>query len=260
MPAPMSMDLRQRIIHAVERGPARSARPRGVLRSARRPRSGLMQQVRTAGSAAPAAPRGHRPRVLGSREADLRRRVEATPTSRWPSSRRSCSGAAGCRLASRPSTKALRRIGLRHKKSLRAAEQDRPDVAGKRRLWRSSGTSWLRRGSSFLDETGTATNMAGAMAAALRVGVWLRPCHALRGAPRPSSLGSGTAASSHRWCWTGQCRRRLPRLWAIHRRPRARGPGDVVVLDNLAAHRVDGVRQAIAAASALLTCHPTAPI
>ena len=30
----------------------------------------------------------------------------------------------------------------------------------------------------------------------------------------------------------------------------ARAPGDVVVLDNLAAHKVDGVRQAIAAAGA----------
>jgi hypothetical protein len=36
-------------------------------------------------------------------------------------------------------------------------------------------------------------------------------------------------------------------------------PGDVVVLDNLAAHKVDGVRQAIAAAgTSLLYLPPTA--
>ena len=40
----------------------------------------------------------------------------------------------------------------------------------------------------------------------------------------------------------------------------ALGPGDVVVLDNLAAHKVDGVRQALAAAGAsLLYLPPTRP-
>ena len=34
------------------------------------------------------------------------------------------------------------------------------------------------------------------------------------------------------------------------------GPGDVVVLDNLAAHKVDGVRQAIAAAGATILYLP----
>jgi hypothetical protein len=38
-------------------------------------------------------------------------------------------------------------------------------------------------------------------------------------------------------------------------------PCDVVVLDNLAAHKVDGVRQAIAASGAsILSLPPTAPI
>jgi transposase len=37
-------------------------------------------------------------------------------------------------------------------------------------------------------------------------------------------------------------------------------PGDVVVLDNLAAHKVDGVRQALAAAGAsLLYCRRARP-
>jgi hypothetical protein len=39
----------------------------------------------------------------------------------------------------------------------------------------------------------------------------------------------------------------------------ALAPGDVVVLDNLAAHKVEGVRQAIAAAGASVL-YPTAPI
>jgi len=40
----------------------------------------------------------------------------------------------------------------------------------------------------------------------------------------------------------------------------ALAPGDVVVLDNLAAHKVDGVRQAIATAGRRsFTCRPTRP-
>src|SRR5947208_10971935 len=38
-------------------------------------------------------------------------------------------------------------------------------------------------------------------------------------------------------------------------------PGDVVVMDNLAAHKIAGIEEAIAAAGAnLLPCRPTAPI
>jgi hypothetical protein len=46
------------------------------------------------------------------------------------------------------------------KKSLRAAEQDRPDVAAKRRRWRSWQRFMDPARFVFLDETGTATNMA----------------------------------------------------------------------------------------------------
>jgi hypothetical protein len=43
---------------------------------------------------------------------------------------------------------------------VRAAEQDRPDVAGKRRLWRAWQRIMDPSRFVFLDETGTATNMA----------------------------------------------------------------------------------------------------
>ena len=42
---------------------------------------------------------------------------------------------------------------------MRAAEQDRPDVAGKRRRWRSWQRFMDPARFVFLDETGTATNM-----------------------------------------------------------------------------------------------------
>ena len=53
----------------------------------------------------------------------------------------------------------LRRLGLRHKKMLGAAEQGRPDVAAHRKRWRA----WQRYMDPatfvFLDETGATTDM-----------------------------------------------------------------------------------------------------
>ena len=78
MPAPMSMDLRLRIVNAVESG--RSIRG-AAQRFAVSPSAAikLMQRLRATGSAAPARYGGHRRPVLEPHEADLRRPVEATP-------------------------------------------------------------------------------------------------------------------------------------------------------------------------------------
>ena len=144
---------------------------------------------------APAA----RARVRRSRP---RRLVEATPTSRWPSSRQSCSGASGSACLS-TIHKALRRIGFGIKKSLR-----RPSKTARRRRQTPAmaGLAAFMDPARFvfLDETAPPPTWPGAVAAALQVGVWSRPCRMAIGAPRPSSLGSGTAASSHRWCSTGR--------------------------------------------------------
>src|SRR5919106_6667762 len=78
MPAPMSLDLRERIVRAVERGSSirEAARRFAVSPSAA---IKLMQRVRMTGSAAPARFGGHRRRLLGSHEGDLRRLVAARP-------------------------------------------------------------------------------------------------------------------------------------------------------------------------------------
>jgi transposase len=139
---------------------------------------------------------------------------------------------------------------------LRAAEQDRADVAGKRRLWRA----WQRYMDParfvFLDETGTATNMArrhgrsprGArLVAAVPQGHWKTTTFiaGLRqsGVVAPLVLDgpmTGTAFCAY-----------VEQFLAP-----ALAPGDVVVLDNLKAHKVDGARQAIAAAGAALLYLP----
>jgi hypothetical protein len=78
MPAPMSLDLRERIVRAVEGG---SSIREATRRFAVSPSAAikLMQRVRTTGSAAPPRFGGHRRRLLAPHEADLRRLVATRP-------------------------------------------------------------------------------------------------------------------------------------------------------------------------------------
>ena len=116
MPAPMSMDLRLRIVRAVERGSSirEAARRFAVSPSAA---IKLMQRVRTTGSAAPARYGGHRRPVLQPHEADLRRLVAATPDLTLAELQSELKRRYGVRAGLSTIHNALRRIGLRHKKN-----------------------------------------------------------------------------------------------------------------------------------------------
>jgi transposase len=139
---------------------------------------------------------------------------------------------------------------------LKAAEQDRPDVAHKRRRWRG----WQRFMDAsrfvFLDETGTATNMARRygrspsqqrLVAAVPYGHWRTNTFVagLRqtGVIAPLVLDGPMTGTAFR-------------AYVEQFLAPALRPGDVVVLDNLAAHKVHGVRQAIAAAGAAILYLP----
>ena len=133
---------------------------------------------------------------------------------------------------------------------MRAAEQDRPDVAGKRRLWRSWQGFMDPARFVFLDETATATDMARRygrspsdrrLVAAVPHGHW-RTTTFIAGL-RQSGVVAPLVLDGP---MTGVAFRAYVEQFLVP----ALAPGDVVVLDNLAAHKVDGVRQAIAAAGA----------
>jgi transposase len=113
------------IVRAVERGSSIRAAAR---RFAVSPSAAikLMQRVRATGSAAPARFGGHRRPLLAPFEADLKRLVEATPDLSLVELQAALQQRCGLRAGLSTLHKALRRIGLRHKKkALRAAEQDR---------------------------------------------------------------------------------------------------------------------------------------
>jgi transposase len=143
---------------------------------------------------------------------------------------------------------------------VRAAEQDRPDIAGECRLWRAWQRFMDPARFVLLDETGTATNM----------GAPLRPQSVRRAPgrrrdPRPLAdhhLDRGAARERHRRAAGAGWPDDRPgfRAYVEQFLAPALAPGDVVVLDNLAAHKVEGVRQAIVAAGAsLLYLPPCSP-
>jgi transposase len=116
MPAPISMDLRLRIVRAVERGSSiREAARRFSVSPSMAIK--LMQRLRATGSAAPARYGGHRRPRLEAHEAEIAALVEATPdltlAELQAEIERRCGILAG--LSTIHTT--LRRIGLRHKKS-----------------------------------------------------------------------------------------------------------------------------------------------
>jgi transposase len=142
------------------------------------------------------------------------------------------------------------------KKSGRAAEQDRTDVAEKRSAWRAGQGGMDPRRLIFIDETGAATNMA------RRYG----RC------PRGQRL-DGPVPHGHRKSTTfvagltlrgltapyvidGAMNGRLFRAWVEQMLAPALAAGDAVVMDNLPAHKVAGVREAIEARGAKLLYLP----
>ena len=112
----MSMDLRMRIVGAVEGGSSirEAARRFAVSPSAA---IKLMQRVRATGSPAPARYGGHRRPLLEPHEAELRGLVEATPDITLAELKAELERRFGVVAGLSTLHKALRRLGLRHKKS-----------------------------------------------------------------------------------------------------------------------------------------------
>jgi transposase len=249
MPAPMSMDLRLRIVGAVESGSSiRGAAARFAVSPSAAIK--LMQRVRATGSAAPARYGGHRRPKLEPHEGELRELVAARPDLTLAELQTALQQHCGVRAGLSTIHTMLHRIGLRLKKTLKAAEQDRPDGAGERRRWRRWQPFMEPARFVFLDETATVTNMTRRygrspsdqrLVAAVPHGHW-RTTTFVAGLRQ-----TGIVAPLVR---DGRMTGAAFRAYVEQSLAPALPPGDVVVLDNLATHKVDGVRQAIAAAGA----------
>ena len=115
MTAPLSADLRARIVHAVEAGSSARAAARRFEVSASAAIT-LMRRVRRTGSLAPAQIGGHRRPLLAGQE-DLLRQLTATKPGITLAELRTALTEHGISVGSLTTIwSTLRRLGLRHKK------------------------------------------------------------------------------------------------------------------------------------------------
>jgi hypothetical protein len=159
MTAPLSQDLRRRLVRAVEAGcSAREAARRFEVSASAAIK--LMQRVRQTGSAKPARIGGYRKPILGEHAALLHELRTARPSITLAEIQDdACVSAASGSARCRQSGACCAGSTCHTKKVLRAAEQDRPDVALHRSQWRVWQRFMDPERFVFLDETGAATNM-----------------------------------------------------------------------------------------------------
>jgi transposase len=141
-------------------------------------------------------------------------------------------------------------------KSGRAQEQDRPDIAARRAEWRAGQWAMNPARLVFVDETGAATNMA------RRYGRGPRGQRVDGPVPhghwKSTTLVGGltTRGFLAPYVTDGPMTGAIFKAWVEQMLAPELRPGDIVIMDNLAAHKVDGIAQAIAARGAELRYLP----
>lgn len=142
------------------------------------------------------------------------------------------------------------------KKTLHAAEQARADIAEARRRWRELQPRLNRERLIFIDETWTKTNMTRLRGRAPRGQRLLAKVP--HGHWRTSTFLAGLRHNRiiAPWLLDGAINGRRFRAYVEHCLASELAPGDIVVADNLASHKVAGVRAAIEARGASLLFLP----
>ena len=256
MTKPYSMDLRDRVVAAVE--------AEGMTRHQAAARFGIavssavkwVARYRKTGSAAPSKMGGYKPKTLRGGHAEwliARCKEKDFTISQLVDELQS---RRGLKVDRRSVWEFLHAEGLSHKKTAAAQEQDRKDVKRRREQWRKYQGRIDAERLVFVDETWTKTNMAplrGWSSRGSRVigkapfGRWktMTFIAALRqdGIKAPC-LFDGPINGEVFLAWVRQIL--VPTL----------RPGQIVIMDNLGSHRGKAVRQAIREAGAKLLFLP----
>jgi transposase len=142
------------------------------------------------------------------------------------------------------------------KKSVRAAEQDRPDVAAAREAWAQGQANLDHDRLVFIDETGTSTNMARQRGRALRGERLVAKIPHGHWKTTTFVAGLRSTGLTAPFVLDGPMNGDAFLAYATQFLAPTLKPGDVVVMDNLSAHKVSGVREAIEAVGASLLYLP----
>jgi transposase len=249
---PVSDDLRLRIYEARQSGEGTAEVAERFAVSAAFVRR-LMQRFRLTGSLARKPHAGGPARKLQAHEEALRQAVrerpDATPQEhkdrlRLPASRVTV-------------WRALRRLRISRKKTaVHASERDRPDVAAARRRWPEKVAGVKPEDLAFLDETGTNTAMQRTHGYAPR-GERVVAKAPLGGWKAVTFVGALTAGGLVApWALEGAMNGEWFLAYVEQVLAPALRPGMVVVMDNLPAHKVAGVEEAISRAGCRLLYLP----
>jgi len=142
------------------------------------------------------------------------------------------------------------------KKSLHAAEQQRPDVAAAREVWRERQPSLDPDRLVFIDETWATTNMTRRYGRAPRGQRLVAPVP--HGHWKTSTFVAGlrTNGLTAPLVVDGAMNGDIFRSYVEQVLAPTLGPGDIVILDNLGSHKVAGMRERIEARGASLVYLP----
>jgi transposase len=147
-------------------------------------------------------------------------------------------------------------MGSASKKTLLAAEQDRPDVAEARTQWRANQPRLDPGKLIFIDETGAITKMVrtrGRAPKGQRL-IGREPWGHWKTTTFTAGLRRDGLVAP--FVLDGPMNGEAFLIYVEQILAPVLNPGDIVVMDNLAAHKVDGVRRAIEAAEAKLLYLP----
>jgi transposase len=256
MPAAYSYDLRERVVDTVEAGASRR-RAADVFRVSVSTAIRWSKRLAETGTCA-ALPSGgdHKSKAIEAHAGWLLKLITDRPDATLAEIQIALNDTHGLKK----SVSCLWRFYARHnvtfKKTLHAAEQDRPDVKAAREVWRANQAAWDPAKLVFIDETGTATNMT-----------------RLRGRSEEGQRLVDKIPHGHRKTTTFIAALRNDRITAPLVIDGAMNgetfiayirqflaptltPGDIVIMDNLPVHKVAGVRQAIEGAGASLIYLP----
>ena len=247
--APYSMDLRERVAAAIDRGDGSQRKIAERFRVSVTFVTRLVQRRRDAGTLAPKAHGGGRRPALGSSErARLAELIAEQPDATLKQLKER--GGFTCTLTTL--WRALGRSGLTYKqKTLHAGERDTPEVQAKRRRFRGKVRKIEAKRLVFLDETGVDTAMTPTHA-------WASRGERAVGSV-PTSWGSTTVIAAigldgvkAPLVFPGATDTPAFQSYVDQVLTRELKPGDVVVFDNLKPHLAAGVRESIEAEGATI--------
>src|SRR5580700_2531211 len=258
MPRPYSLDLRERVVRFVEEGHSRRAAAAHFKVSVSFVVN-LVAAFRRRGSLAPKPSGGRRHAKLNAHRTFLLAQVAERADITMPELAAELAAATGEKADPASLSRWLIRAGYRFKKTLQASEQDRLDVKQAREEWTSVRQPKMRLEPQrlvFLDETGTTPKMTRLRGRSLKGRRLVSKAPFGHWKTQTFVAGLRCGALTAPFVIDAPMNRLIFETYVETQLAPALKPGDVVILDNLPAHKSAAAEKTIRARGAWLLFLP----